>query len=161
MQQQVRLFVEPGLFAFEKKTYIYLSILSLCLALLSSIFTYFLLLPAACKFFLSFETVCVQAYMYARMSTYLTFVLGLLSGCYFFFQLPILVLIFFKCGFLDEVAFANNRRSSYLLFLFLSILISPPDLWSQGFLILPIFFFYELIIFVSLFMKVTPYPIQN
>jgi sec-independent protein translocase protein TatC len=154
VQYQVRLFVEPGLFAFERKVHIYISILSLSLALTSSIFTYFLLLPAACKFFLSFETASVQVYLNARMGTYLTFVLGLLSGCYFFFQLPILVLIFFKYGLINEETLVKKRKLSYLFSLVLSILISPPDFLSQILLIIPFFFFYELTIFISLFIKV-------
>ena len=137
VQYQVRLFVEPGLFAFERKVHIYISILSLSLALTSSIFTYFLLLPAACKFFLSFETASVQVYLNARMGTYLTFVLGLLSGCYFFFQLPILVLIFFKYGLINEETLVKKRKLSYLFSLVLSILISPPDFLSQILLIIP------------------------
>ena len=154
VQYQVRLFVEPGLFAFERKVHIYISILSLSLALTSSIFTYFLLLPAACKFFLSFETASVQVYLNARMGTYLTFVLGLLSGCYFFFQLPILVLIFFKYGLINEETLVKKRKLSYLFSLVFSILISPPDFLSQILLIIPFFFFYELTIFISLFIKV-------
>ena len=93
---QIWLFIKPGLYKFEKKTIILLSILSFCLTFLCAVCTHFLILPSACQFFLSFETVTgFNIYLEAKMDKYLSFILNIFFISFFFFQLPIFFFFFF------------------------------------------------------------------
>ena len=73
---QFWLFIKPGLYFYEKRSVGCFLFLSFFLSVLSVLVAYWLILPATCKFFLSFESgtsmeAPLHIYMQAKMSMYI------------------------------------------------------------------------------------------
>ncbi len=163
---QLWLFLKPGLYLFEKNIISFFVFLSFFLTLLSLFFTYFFILPSACKFFLSFDsTTGFVINLEAKMDKYLSFILNLFLLFYFFFQIPIFFFLFFflplsiffnksllKHSFFQSYLIKKRKFFYFVLFFLLFFLglffnsISFYD-FSYFFLFLVIIFFYELNLF--------------
>lgn len=149
---QIWLFIKPGLYFYEKKIFLFFTFLSFFLTLSSISFTFFLILPYACKFFLNFENFSAfNVYLEAKMDKYFSFIIYFFISSFFFFQFPIIFFFFFKIGWLNLNILIKKRKLTYLFILVSSILITPPDFISQFFFIFSFFFFYELCLFILLF----------
>jgi len=65
------------------------------------------------------------------------------------FELPILVYFLTKIGLLTPMFMKNNRKYMYIILLILSAIITPPDMFSQVLVVVPLIGLYELSIGVS------------
>jgi sec-independent protein translocase protein TatC len=164
---QIWLFLKPGLYKFEKNVFWLFVFLSFFLTFLSLIFTYFVILPSACHFFLSFETIKgFNIYLEAKMDKYLSFILNLFLLCYLIFQIPIFCFFFFNLYFLKNdllkqtffpfqifLIFRKRRKLVSLLSFFILFFCFNTILFSDLSYIILFFFipiFYEFSLFFIL-----------
>jgi sec-independent protein translocase protein TatC len=148
---QVWLFLAPGLYPKEEKKLRYLFLLSPLCFIIGCLATYFLILPVAWKFFLGFEATgshdIVNIHLEAKISEYLDlsarlfFVVGLL------FQYPIVLLILIHLKVLTKEWMVSKRKFFCLMSFVVAALFSPPDIFSQVMIAIPLLFFYETAIF--------------
>jgi sec-independent protein translocase protein TatC len=66
---------KPGLYGHEARSVSRALILFFCSSILGLVVSYFFILPAACKFFLSFEITSIHLRLEARLSTYIRLLL--------------------------------------------------------------------------------------
>lgn len=148
---QIWLFVAPGLYAHEKKVFCSFLIASPVLFLLGAMLAYFVIIPFAWQFFLSFETSfatqSLPILLEAKMNEYLSLTTTLILVFGFFFQLPILLILLITIGALSSQKLKQQRKYAFLGILILAAIITPPDILSPIGLTIPVYLLYEVAIF--------------
>ena len=112
-----------------------------------SYFSYFLVLPAAVKFFMGFATDELQPLF--SIGQYMDFVLSFVLPFGFIFELPLILIIL---GYFNLITsrFLKTKRKIFILISFIiGAVISPtPDMFSQTMIALPMILLYETSLFV-------------
>lgn len=150
---QLYLFVAPGLYKHEKGVLApYLAIAPL-LFIAGAAFAYYLVLPKAWHFFVSFEIppgeAALPLVVEAKISEYLSLVLQIVLAFGLSFQLPVLLTLLVRTGLISTRALAKGRRYAVVILLTIAAFITPPDLLSQVLLFMPLYVLYELSILVG------------
>lgn len=150
---QVYLFVAPGLYKHEKGILAPYLIVAPLLFIVGAAFAYFLVLPKAWHFFVSFEIPLGEAALplvvEAKVSEYLSLVMQIVLAFGLSFQLPVLLTLLVRTGLVTTRALARGRRFAVVILLTIAAFITPPDLLSQVLLFVPLYALYELSILVG------------
>jgi sec-independent protein translocase protein TatC len=147
---QVWRFVSPGLFSRERKFFSALLIGVPFFFVFGALFAYVVVIPAAFKFFLSFESTigAMPLQLETKISEYLSLVMRLLLAFGFSFQLPVVLSGLAFLGMVTSDQLIKRWRFAVLLVTILSAIITPPDAISMILLAIPLLFLYSLTIFV-------------
>jgi sec-independent protein translocase protein TatC len=147
---QIWKFIAPGLLPREKK-YVVPFVLSSTLLFLGGIlFGYFVALPPAFEFFVSFNNKYLQALISFRdyISLFVTFLLGFGLS----FELPVFIFFLAKLGIVNAKMLSRQRRYAILIIFIVAAILTPsPDALSQILMAIPLMFLYEVSIFVARF----------
>lgn len=144
---QSYIFIAPGLYKHEKRSFLPFLILSPILFALGMIFVYYIIFPLAWSFFLSFEQHTVGSLpvkLEAKVSEYLTLVVNMLLAFGTAFQMPILLALLAKLDIITGQSLKNKRRFAIVLIFILAAVLTPPDAVSQIGLAIPMLILYEL-----------------
>jgi len=147
---QIWKFIAPGLLPKEKKYVVPFVISSSILFITGVLFGYFIALPPAFEFFVSFNNQYLQAMLSFKdyLSLFVTFLLGFGLS----FELPIFIFFLTKLGIVNAKILSKQRRYAVLLIFVVAAILTPsPDALSQILMALPLMFLYEVSIFVSKF----------
>jgi len=156
MASQIYLFIAPGLYKKEKKTFLPFVILSPMLFLLGGAFAYYVIFPLAWKFFLSFETVketAIPILLEAKVSEYIALVMSFIIAFGLAFQLPLLLLLLVSFNFIDREWLIKKRKVAIVAIFIVAAIITPPDIISQIALAIPMVILYELSIMCCRYIK--------
>jgi sec-independent protein translocase protein TatC len=140
---QIWKFIELGLRRDEKKQVLPLSMASFLLFTIGASFCYFLVIPVAIKFLLSYGSETLIPLI--SVSKYLSFI-----GCLVFafgstFQLPLILMFLARIGVVNVRSLCKFRRFAALgSFIVAAVLTPTPDMVNQTLLALPIIVLYEL-----------------
>ena len=150
-------FVAPGLLPKERR-YISRIVFFTSLCFFTGVaFGYFVLLPAALAFFSSFGTQNID--LNIALDQYISFMLALLFGAGLVFELPMISYFLSKMGLLTPSFMRKYRRHAIVVIFIISAIVTPtPDMVTQTLLALPMFFLYEVSIFVSKFAQKKTIP---
>ena len=145
---QIWKFIAPGLYKHEKKAIMPYLVLTPILFLLGGMLVYYLIMPLAIKFFLSFESVGLNTslpiQLEAKVNEYLSLVMKLIFAFGLSFQLPIVLSLLARIGFIDA-KFLKERRKYVVVIIFgAAALLKPPDHITQIVLAIPLLLLYEL-----------------
>jgi len=144
---QIWAFVAPGLYRNEKRLIAPLVIVSTLLFVLGAAFTYYLVLPFAFKYLiLEFATGDVKATL--SMSSYVSSTCLFMATFGLVFQIPVLMLLLARMGIVKAVTLARNRKYVLLACFVVGAVISPPDVFSQTMVSLPMFLLFEASVWV-------------
>ena len=103
---QIWKFIAPGLYNDEKKALLPYLIATPVLFLLGGMLVYYLIMPLAIKFFLSFETTAqintLPIQLEAKVNEYLSLIMRLIFAFGISFQLPVLLSLLARVGFIDS-----------------------------------------------------------
>lgn len=135
-------YIAPALFPHERK---YFSIaLCLCLSLFYAgiLFSYHVVMPMALKFFVNAAPAGVQ--VMTDIDDYLSFALKLLLAFGFVFQVPVLVVGLVRSGFVTKATLQAQRPYVIIGAFTLGMLLTPPDIFSQTLLAVPLWLLFEL-----------------
>lgn len=143
---QLWAFISPGLFEREKKAVLPLVMVSTLLFLLGTGFCYYVTLPISLAFLIGFSGEILSPII--TVGSYISFASMLLLAFGFGFQLPIISYFLGKIGILSSAFLAHGRRYAIVIMLIVSAIITPPDVFTQLLLAIPLYILYEVSIIV-------------
>ena len=145
---QVWKFVAPGLYNNEKKALLPYLIATPTLFLLGGMLVYYLVMPLAIKFFLSFETSAqisnLPIELEAKVNEYLSLIMRLIFAFGISFQLPVLLTLLARVGFVNSAYLKKRRKYVVVIIFALAAILTPPDPITQIGLGIPLLILYEL-----------------
>ena len=83
------------------------------------------------------------------LENYIGFLSSLVLAGGILFEMPLFIYFLTKVGLVNEKSLKEYRKHAVVIILFLSALITPPDVSSQIILSLPLLLLYELSIVIS------------
>lgn len=141
-------FLKPALYETEQKYTRGAVLFSSILFMMGVLFGYFLIVPLSVHFLGGYQisgTVTNQI----NLSSYISSVTSILLAGGVIFELPILIYFLSKVGLVTPDTLKHYRRHSYVVLLLLSAIITPPDVFSQVMICIPLVILYEVSIKVS------------
>lgn len=155
---QLYRFIAPGLYKRERFVVLPFLLAAPALFLTGSALAYYFVIPMAWKFFIGFETTAVQGLglpimLEARVGEYLSLTMHILIAFGAAFQLPVVLTLMARAGFVKSAALKRYRKYAVLAIITLSAVITPPDIFSQIGLSIPLYLLYELSIISCRFME--------
>lgn len=144
---QIWKFISAGLKKREKKFVSIYVIFSFFLFILSAIFAYFVVIPVSLNFLLSFAS--QNIYSMISVGKYISFVGTFLLVFGIVFQTPLIILLLTKLHLVTPHFLAEKRKHIIILIFTLSSLLTPPDVFTQFMVSLPMIVLYEISIWLS------------
>jgi len=145
---QVWKFIAPGLYKNEKRALIPYLIATPILFLLGGMLVYYLVMPLAIKFFLTFETsaqiTTLPIELEAKVNEYLSLIMRLIFAFGISFQLPVLLSLLARVGFIDSNYLKKRRKYVVVIIFAVAAILTPPDPITQIGLGIPLLILYEL-----------------
>lgn len=150
---QVWCFVGPGLYDKEKRFIVPIVLVSSVFFIGGALFAYFIVLPFAFKYLLSFSEGPIQAL--PSMKEYFTLSSILILAFGLTFQLPLVLTFLGRLGIVTTSFLGRNRKYAILLIFMTAAIITPtPDMVNQCLMAVPMMILYEVgILGVRLFGK--------
>ena len=140
---QVWKFILPALTVRERTVIGILVPSSVLLFFAGLAFSFFLVLPAALQFFMGFGSESLQPMF--TLHQYFDFVLAFILPFGAVFELPLLVIVFAKLGFISSKFLQSKQRIVIFLAFVVGAVISPtPDIFTQSMIAIPLILLYEL-----------------
>ncbi len=145
---QIWKFIAPGLYLHEKKAILpYLAITPI-LFLLGGMLVYYLIMPLAIKFFLSFESIGINTnlpiQLEAKVNEYLSLVMKLIFAFGLSFQLPVVLSLLARIGVINSTFLKERRKYVVVIIFACAAILTPPDPITQIGLAVPLLILYEL-----------------
>jgi len=144
---QTWMFVSPGLYKEEKNVTAPLMLSTIILFFSGVCFAFFVVCPIIFKFFIGMAPANIQ--VMTDINQYLSFVFKLLFAFGIAFEIPIATVIIIKSGIATKESLISARPYLIILFLVIGMLLTPPDIFSQLFLAVPMWLLFEIGILFS------------
>ena len=148
---QIWKFIAPGLYQHEKLAIMPYLVLTPILFLLGGMLVYYLVMPLAIKFFLSFESTGLSTnlpiQLEAKVNEYLSLVMKLIFAFGLSFQLPVVLSLLARVGLIDSKFLSERRKYVVVMIFAAAAILTPPDPITQIGLAIPLLILYELSIF--------------
>jgi len=145
---QIWKFIAPGLYKIEKRALLPYLVATPTLFLLGGMLVYYLVMPLAIKFFLTFETsaqvTSLPIQLEAKVNEYLSLIMRLIFAFGISFQLPVLLSLLARAGFIDSEYLKKRRKYVVVIIFAIAALLTPPDPITQIGLAIPLLILYEL-----------------
>jgi sec-independent protein translocase protein TatC len=140
-------FVAPGLYEHERRYSYPFLLVSTALFLIGAAFAYLVILPIALHFLITQGGDLWEPNI--TLSSYLAFCMRLLLAAGLIFEFPVLMYFLAKVGVVTPEFLVKNRKYAVLVAFTISAILTPPDVFSQILLAIPLFLLFEVSIFVA------------
>jgi len=144
-------FVAPGLYKHEQRLMLPFVFTSTLLFISGALFGYFIIFPFGFAFFIGFENEIVQALPSVKEYFSLSLLLLIVFGVVF--ELPVILFFLAKLGMITPQFLKKNRKYAILLAFIVAALLTPPDLFTQFAMAIPLIILYEISIFAIKFAR--------
>jgi sec-independent protein translocase protein TatC len=148
---QIWKFVAPGLYKNEKHAFLPYICATPILFIMGASLAYFVVIPYAFRFFLSFETPggdgSLPIVSEPKVNEYLSLVMTLLLAFGTAFQLPVLLTLMARAGLITSQGLISKWRYATVAMFAVAAVLTPPDVVSQTSLAIPLILLYVLSIF--------------
>jgi sec-independent protein translocase protein TatC len=145
---QIWMFVAPGLYKHERRAFLPFLAATPFLFVLGGAFVFYIMLPNAIRFFVSFETHgggdTLGIELQAKVSEYLDFVMTLIFAFGLCFQLPVLLSLLGRVGIVSSAQLRSMRRYAIVGLFAVAAILTPPDIFSMLSLAIPLVALYEI-----------------
>ncbi|MBX7158384.1 MAG: twin-arginine translocase subunit TatC [Verrucomicrobiae bacterium] len=146
-------FLLPALTAQERKMLLPAFIVGSLLFALGVAFCYFLLLPQTLRFFHNYSASMGYTTEWTAKN-YIAFCVQMLLGLGLSFELPIVILILAKLGFVDAAFLKKYRRHAIVVIVIAAAMITPTsDLFTLSAMAVPMLILYEICIVICRWME--------
>ena len=150
---QIWRFIAPGLYSKEKRAFLPFILATPLFFILGASFVYYMVIPLAWDFFLSFEQSAgngiLPMQLEPKVDEYLSLIMRLIIAFGICFELPVLIVLLTKVGLTNSKGLKNKRKYAVLIAFVVAAVITPPDVISQILLAVPIIVLYEISIWCS------------
>ena len=147
LASQIWMFVAPGLYKNERSAFLPFLIATPILFLVGSAFLYYVMMPFAWRFFLSYQTPggpdSLPVQLEARVSEYITLVMKLIFAFGLSFELPVLLTLLIRANIISAASLVSKRRYAIVGVFIFAAVVTPPDPVSQVSLAIPLLLLYE------------------
>lgn len=152
---QLLFFLSNGLYQYELNKIILISLISFIFFLLGFLLGYKIIIPNIWNFFLEFEKQnnFFPLHFEAKLENYLFFILNMLFGIIFCFQIPIFLFVLTSLNIFKNKNIIMNRKFVYMFIIIIGTFISSPDIFNQFFIFFIFIFIYEIYIYISIYFK--------
>jgi len=140
-------FVAPGLYNHEKRLVMPILVSSSLLFYFGIIFAYFVVFPIVFSFFANSAPDGVQ--VMTDINAYFGFVVKLFFAFGLAFEVPIATIILVRLGMTTPASLATKRPYIIIGAFVLGMLMTPPDIFSQTLLALPVWLLFEVGLYFS------------
>lgn len=144
-------FIAPGMYRHEKRLAIPLLASSIVLFYAGVAFAYFLVFPLIFGFFTSVAPQGIT--IMTDINSYLNFVLKLFFAFGLAFEIPIAVILLIWAGITTPEALAAKRRYVIVGCFIVGMVLTPPDVFSQTLLAVPMWLLFEAGVFFGRLIK--------
>jgi sec-independent protein translocase protein TatC len=147
---EIYAYIDPALYPNERRFVRLSGLPILGLFVLGMAFCYFILLPNAIKFLISFGSDVIENQL--RASDYISFVTTFILGVGVVFEVPVVIYTLVRVGVVQRSWLAKQRRYVFLGSFILGAILTPtPDPFNQTLVAVPIYLLWELGLFLARF----------
>ncbi|BBI92608.1 Sec-independent protein translocase subunit TatC [Serratia symbiotica] len=146
---QVWAFIAPALYQHERRLMVPLLVSSSLLFYLGVAFAYFIVFPLAFSFFA--KTAPVGVMIATDINNYLDFVMALFMAFGVAFEVPVAIILLCWSGVTSPEDLKKKRPYVLVGAFVVGMLLTPPDVFSQTLLAIPMYLLYEVGIFFARF----------
>lgn len=140
-------FIAPGLYRHEKKVAVPMLFSSVLLFYLGMTFAYFVVFPIVFGFFTAAAPDGVK--VTTDISAYLDFVLKMFFAFGVAFEIPVATVLLVLVGLTDVKSLSAKRPYIVVGCFVVGMLLTPPDVFSQSLLAIPMWLLFEIGVFFS------------
>jgi len=141
-------FLRPALYDSERKHTRGAVFFSSLLFAMGVLFGYYVIIPLSVHFLGSYS-ISSQVVNQINLGSYISTVTSIALASGIIFELPILIFFLSKAGLVTPEFLRAYRRHSLIVILALSAIITPPDIFSQILVSVPLIILYEIGIVIS------------
>lgn len=145
--RQIWLFIKPGLYKKEQKATRGIVFVCSFLFIFGVSFGYFIISPFAIKFLMGYTIEGVKNI--PTLGSYLSYMVMFTLPAGLIFELPVLVYFLAKIGLLGPKTMKTYRKHSVIGILLLAAIMTPPDIFTQFMIGIPLMILYEISIIVA------------
>jgi sec-independent protein translocase protein TatC len=141
-------FIKPGLYKKEQKAARGATFYVSFLFITGVLFGYYIISPLSIKFLASYQ-LSSDIDNIITIASYISILTTLVLACGILFQLPVVVYFLARVGLITPAFLRAHRRHSVVIILILSAVLTPPDIFSQVFIAMPLSVLYEVGIWIA------------
>jgi sec-independent protein translocase protein TatC len=141
-------FVKPALHRNERNSTRGAVLFTSILFMFGVVFGYYIIVPLSVHFLGSYS-VSSQIINQINLGSYISTITSATLASGIVFELPVIVFFLSKIGLITPSFLRRNRKYAIIVILIVAAIITPPDVFSQLLVSVPLLFLYELSIFIS------------
>lgn len=143
---QIWAFIAPGLYRHERKAFFPFLFGMPVLFFTGASLLYYIVMPLAWRFMISVGS-DFHAELSQRIGDYLGIVIQMILAFGISFQLPLILMLMARVGFVGSAALKRFRKYAIVCIFAFAAMVTPPDVISQIILGIPLWLLYEMSIF--------------
>ena len=141
-------FIAPA-FKPEERKYSRRAVFVISLLFITGVlFSYFLIVPLTVNFLGTYQVSGFVA-NHISLNSYISTVISVTLGVGIVFELPVVIYFLARIGIVSPDFLRKNRKYMLIILLVLSAIITPPDVFSQILVCIPLLGLYELSIYIA------------
>lgn len=148
-------FVMPALYVKERHYARRAVFIMSLLFIVGILFSYYFMVPWTLNFLGTYQ-VSAEVLNQISLSSYISTVTSTILGVGVVFELPVVIYVLAKIGVVTPDLLKKNRKYAFIIIIIVAAIITPPDVFSQMIVTIPLYGLYEISVLVA--KRVTPAP---